>query len=394
VIATRIGTFKKRSGFTLIEMLVVIAIIAVLLSLLLPAVQKAREAASRTQCANNLKQMGLALHNYHDQYKKFPSGGEGTDYPFSPPAGVLAGTVFDRHSLFTFMLPFIENDDVFTQMNLSLYYNDPAQPTTTYADPTTGTTVAYNAAQQVIPTFLCPSNPLRPASGRDSLGYGYTDYGPTVYTDIDPVTGGRNKGNRVDGGLRAITRAGAMSNGGPNNSVGDITDGMSKTIAIAEDVGRSEGFTSPYTDPLAGVAGSGVAAGTARAYWRWAEPDNGFGVSGNPVVQNGSPGDMATGVVSSTALPAQYQAINNNKSPFGGGTVCPWRTGININQAGTAKLNNNCGPNDEIFSFHTGGANVLFMDGHVQLLNEKINPITMRFLVSASEGIAPNTADY
>ena len=185
-----------------------------------------------------------------------------------------------------------------------------------------------------------------------------------------------------------------MSNGGPNNSVGDITDGMSKTIAIAEDVGRSEGFTSPYTDPLAGVAGSGVAAGTARAYWRWAEPDNGFGVSGNPVVQNGSPGDMATGVVSSTALPAQYQAINNNKSPFGGGTVCPWRTGININQAGTAKLNNNCGPNDEIFSFHTGGANVLFMDGHVQLLNEKINPITMRFLVSASEGIAPNTADY
>src|SRR3954471_6100931 len=88
---------KKKHGFTLIELLVVIAIIAVLIALLLPAVQQAREAARRTQCKNNLKQLGLALYNYHDVYLMFPLA--------SGPAGGPGG---QRHSTFVGLLPYID----------------------------------------------------------------------------------------------------------------------------------------------------------------------------------------------------------------------------------------------------------------------------------------------
>src|SRR5688572_18922129 len=91
---------RRRGGFTLVELLVVIAIIGVLVALLLPAVQAAREAARRSQCTNNMRQIGLAIHNYESAYQRLPTAGQGTDAQLA--------TTFDQHALHTVILPFLE----------------------------------------------------------------------------------------------------------------------------------------------------------------------------------------------------------------------------------------------------------------------------------------------
>src|SRR6476620_7729537 len=126
-----------RRGFTMIELLVVIAIIAVLIALLLPAVQQAREAARRTQCKNNLKQMGLGLHNYESTNRVFPSSGE------APFAANTALTVFFPQSTFTAILPYIDQAPVYQVMNFGKHYTDDAN------------TVV--AGKTKINAFLCPS---------------------------------------------------------------------------------------------------------------------------------------------------------------------------------------------------------------------------------------------
>jgi prepilin-type N-terminal cleavage/methylation domain-containing protein/prepilin-type processing-associated H-X9-DG protein len=340
---------SARPGFTLIELLVVIAIIAVLIALLLPAVQAAREAARRAQCVNNLKQIGLGLHNYESGNTSFPPGGESTNFTVAPPATQF---IDGSYSPFARILSYLEGGAQFNALNFVVAYNE-------------ATGLNFTGASAVINVYLCPSAPR--ANQRDGAdpndvistargtGYGYTDYGATVYTDIDPLgtvitpasaTPYRNKPTRVNGLLHAgMTR------------ISEITDGTSNTIAIAEDAGRNETFLSPYTEWTAAnggdLRGAGPAGGTgvARRYWRWAEPDSSYGVSGRP---------------NNKWRPMQEQV------PYG-----PTPGALNTQ-------GNNAGANDEMFSYHSGGVNVLMGDGSVRFLKDTINIVTLRGLVTIS----------
>ncbi|MFN0199477.1 MAG: DUF1559 domain-containing protein [Planctomycetaceae bacterium] len=210
---------KRRSGFTLIELLVVIAIIAVLIALLLPAVQQAREAARRTQCRNNLKQIGLALHNYHDAYLMFPAG------RYSLTAGVYSG-----HSTHTMLLPFIDQANLYNAMNTSLPF---------YVSPN------FNTPElSIIPGYLCPSNPVVEGvnwtSGTNAAP-GADPNQDSARTHYEPISD-TGTGRRTPAGLSLVVSDG---NGVffHDSRIGFrfITDGSSNTIGFGEIVSQGRG---------------------------------------------------------------------------------------------------------------------------------------------------------
>lgn len=234
----------RRNGFTLIELLVVIAIIAILIGLLLPAVQKVREAAARLSCQNNMKQFGLALHNY-----------AGVNDNKLPASRVTVSGDSKFRSWTPIVLAYVEQDNVGRLWNLNTKWN-------------TGTNLV--TSQTNFKVFKCPSAPdsrRAPASG-PVLGFG--DYGSV---------------NAIRRRFYTANGIGAIFPGGPTGAAGDeslgalqkvidtpilaITDGTSNTIMLAEDAGRPSLFQK----------GKDSGAGTSDG-WGWADPDCGFSIDG------------------------------------------------------------------------------------------------------------------
>jgi prepilin-type N-terminal cleavage/methylation domain-containing protein len=215
----------KRSGFTLVELLVVIAIIGVLVALLLPAVQSAREAARRSSCQNNLKQIGLAIHNFHDSKGHLPSSTR-------PAAG---GTV--RHGVFTYLLPFMEQKPLWDSYDLSLSWG--VAPNTTV----TGLRLT---------SYECPSSPkhgglldmIPDGDSSSTFGTGQVaaigDYGASL--GVDPSLPAAAAPVLVQGSASTTSNGLITTNGMlPKNSkltFSDVADGLSNTVAVLESGGR------------------------------------------------------------------------------------------------------------------------------------------------------------
>jgi prepilin-type N-terminal cleavage/methylation domain-containing protein len=198
----------SRAGFTLIELLVVIAIIAVLVALLLPAVQQAREAARRSQCKNSLKQLGLALHNYHDVYNVLPYG-EGNTGANPPTAGI-------RYSGFVGMLPYMDQAPLFNQIAANKFQNVPWD-------------WGYQPFLQTIPVILCPSDSTTSATqGWTPTGIGGTNY---MFSRGDSAW----DHNEWAGNCCPPRGYRGMFTGNSHSfSFRDVSDGLSTTIAMSE----------------------------------------------------------------------------------------------------------------------------------------------------------------
>lgn len=232
---------RHPAAFTLIELLVVIAIIAVLIGLLLPAVQKVREAANRMSCTNNLKQIGLALHNHHDTYTKFPAGWKTTGN---------AATGYWGWGVET--LPFIEQQNLYTRLS----------PTTRTLQAVFQNDVA--ALKTPVKTYMCPSDTMAPLN--ENRRFSLMVSGQVIPIAISNYPG--NGGNSGDKGLFQADK---------QMTIAAITDGTSNTIAVGERKSKDNAFAalwagiSEATGETAG--GAGGAQGAARGYTYYRMPD-------------------------------------------------------------------------------------------------------------------------
>ena len=218
------ATMPRRSAFTLIELLVVIAIIAVLIGLLLPAVQKVREAAARMSCQNNLKQIALSMHNYESAQGSLPPAMT----PHLDPAYPTTPAYFFSWGVLAQLNPYLEQTAVYNSMNLTKPLYVGTSPNYSVSSPND------LAVKTVVKMFLCPSDKGRAVSG----GYGIAEFAPTNYA---ACTGsGTNGGSPYD--------ADGIFYANSRTRLVEISDGTSNTVALSEStLGEGdESSSSPY----------------------------------------------------------------------------------------------------------------------------------------------------
>ena len=285
MVHTSVVSHRSRNGFTLVELLVVIAIIGVLVGLLLPAVQAAREAARRMSCSNNMKQLGLAIHNYHSAYNQLPTQGAGTTHEG---AGIFNGSrLYNNASLSAFvgMLPFIEQQTLWEQianpMNIDIDGASPPADTAPAPYPAMGPTPAYSwSGDAYIPymteivAFRCPSDPgVSGSPGRARTNYAVC-LGDTVNTF--QINGPYNNNFGPGGAYKTI------SSGTDRGAFGlrykhkfrDIIDGLSNTVALGE-IATSLGDLDKRTRPARNAGGNtetGV-PGNPSLCQQWLSPE-------------------------------------------------------------------------------------------------------------------------
>jgi prepilin-type N-terminal cleavage/methylation domain-containing protein/prepilin-type processing-associated H-X9-DG protein len=345
----------RRSGFTLVELLVVIAIIGVLISLLLPAVQKIRDAANRIKCQNNLKQLGLSLHLYHDSQDCFP------------PGMTLTGTnVSDAHSSgFTSLLPYLEQDNTYQLYTFT-------QPW--FAVPN------YTAVGIEVKLFFCPSNRDEGLIDLTPLQAQWNTTLPPVAASCDyAFSRGANGAMESDWTRIPLAVRGVFNirvDGAPGVHFSDITDGTSTTLAIGDAAGGTGyylvGDLNNPGQPVLDLNGQTVPI------------DQSWGASGV--------GDTSHPFYGSVfATTAQYGlAPNPRDEPMNGKLVTPTIYGGD-------PLGDNASGRDYISGFrsmHTGGCNFLYCDGSVHFLSDTIQADLYRGLSTYAGGEVVGPGDF
>jgi prepilin-type N-terminal cleavage/methylation domain-containing protein/prepilin-type processing-associated H-X9-DG protein len=318
-------TKVQRRGLTMIELLVVMAIIAMLIALLLPAVQAARGAARLIACRNNLKQLGLAAHNYHHRHGKFPPGAVG---PMTPAFPQYMG--LKSHGLGAFLLADLDQEPLDSRYHWDVAWFDPPNQT---------------VVNTQLPVWQCPS--ARPNRIQD----GMADTVMPPPQEKFPGTAACGDYAGMSGVNSGLALRGLIYASGPvdvrgnyegvflvntSRGIADIRDGTSHTILIGEDAGRPD-------------------------LWQRAIKVDGKYLSG--------------GAWASRNLLGIRGATPDGTAPFGPCAV-------------------NCTNDREVYSFHTGGANVVFADGSVHFLGESIDIRVFAVLVTRAGGEVVSGSDY